>query len=1279
MNELSNWLKANQLEKYQEILIENDINELELLSELTEDDIKELGFSLGDRKRFVIGIKELENNSSKLSTKDIDLIASLPYVIAYPLQQTLLEKHPPQRINLFKDTFLNYLKYLGLLSASEFFNSDIKDKRMVLLFQQNLIETAFGKWNHYIRESLKFLKEHNHPFFCPELVSYYELVETGNKSKKYKGEIEYEDGNGDTQIIVQSSITSIGMLINFRNRYLGHGLTLDAQKAEALWQEYFPIFRNLLEQLRFAKDYPMMKYEDGQTYLLHGSEITTTSFINNPHASIWIQNKTGANMDILPFFIVPGEVSLEKEDKEQMFTYESYTGKTIKFFSPEGTEKQTSGKLLDKLNLLLRDKQKEVPFTPLQFTKEIFLNRIADENNLLIETLINEKKIIPGVYQQREEMEIKLREWIGARANIFFIAAEAGSGKTNLLAEIQKQYAERELPSLLIRAGRMEKKTLTAQIAYLLNIDLQQGLENYTSLAGTQAEPTFILIDGLNEANHAEAIWQEIMYLSSLFEPGSLKFVVTNRANTKADLERYLVSDKEQELLYGENKENENGLGAYSYWLTSLDMKEMKGAWENYVAKDKARFKPQFTFDAIAEFDRGIYNQINNPLILRLFLEIYNGKTLPKKGNKHLHIWSDWLKTFSEAEQTFFNLVANAVWDKGENELLLDDLLNNETLKPYFTSDVINTPYQRLKNLGWISSYTKDLNSYVGFTVEGSLLYLLGVQLLNQTPKIDLEYVQNILQTNSKLHTAAIEAFLREEALTGNLDLVSELIDAEGQDVSICITPLVLFLKTFGVKEIIEIVLANPTERDWEALLKLDEQLEYLQLHKLRKEFLSEIMPFNQMQIENEILVGIKACTALDKIEAQKYINKIDKNSSVVSESDKIIFALGKLENIVGNFNDALFYFEKCLTNYLKKRNKYNTSIANIYSYLGMVWSSLAEYDKALNYYEQSLNIYLKIFGECHNEVAVLYNNIGEVCGEKYENEKALAYYDKSLSIRIKLFGEYHSDVAATYNNIGFIWSNNENYNKALDYYNKSVKIYFKSVGEEHQLLAITYGNIAGIYDDLDDYDKALNFYEKSLEIEIRTLGELHPRLATTYNNIGFVLKNKGNYDSALLNYEKSINILIKTVGDEHLNVGRTYCNIGSIWTSKLNFEKALIFYEKSLVILLKKLGKEHPQVSIIYSGIGDCYLGQNKYLLAIKNYEVGFLHLKKGGFPLKIAECYEALNEKENALKYFIQSGEIRKEDFGSDDDSTQESIANAKRLAKDLNIESELPEWMK
>ncbi len=1362
MEELLNWLNNNQLEKYQEVLIENDITNLKLLSELTEDDLKELGFSLGDRKRFLIGIKELENNSNQLSTEDTELIASLPYVIAYPLQQTLLEKHPPQRINLFKDTFLNYLKYLGLLSASEFFNSDIKDKGMVLLFQQNLIETAFGKWNHYIRETLKFLKEQNHTLFCPELATYYELVETGNKSKKHKGEIEFIDANGDIQLKKQEA-TSIGMLINFRNRYLGHGLTLDAKKAEELWQEYFSIFRNLLEQLSFAKDYPMLKREDGITYLLHSSEIITVDSNSASQSSIWIQDKEGKVMNILPFFIVPGEVSLFKEDKEQMLTYESYTGKTIKFFSPEGTEKQTSGKLLEKLNLLLRDKQKEVPFAPKEFTKVEFLNRIADENKLLLETLISEKKIIPGVYQHREEMEIKLREWIGARANIFFIAAEAGSGKTNLLAEIQKQYVERDLPSLLIRAGRMEKQSLKAQIAYLLNIDLHQGLENYSALAGTQAAPTFILIDGLNEANHAEAIWQEILSLSTIFEPGSLKFVVTNRANTKADLERYLVSDKEQEYLYGENKDNEKGLGAYAFWLTALDMKEMKGAWEHYSTKDKARFKPQFTFDAIAEFDRGIYNQINNPLILRLFLEIYNGKALPKKGNKHLHIWSDWLKTFSEAEQTFFRLLADAIWQKGENELLLDDVLNNETLKPYFSSNVINAPYQRLKNLGWISSYTKDLNSYVGFTVEGSLLYLLGVQLQNQTPKIDLEYIQSILQTNNKLKTAAIEAFLCEQTLAGNLDLISELIDADGQDISICITPLVLFLIIFGVKTTIEKVLENPTENDWKTLLKLDVQLDDLQLHVLRKEFLTELMPKNLFNTEDSALLGLNAIEIFDKTEAIFYLDKINTNTLLIEENANLLIQLGHCERKLSNFDKALEYYEKSLairlkvhgdqhpstgTSYdnlgsvwdykgeydkaieyfekslairLKVHGDQHPSTGISYNNLGLVWKYKGEYDKAIEYYEKSLAIRLKVHGDQHPSTGTSYNNLGSVWDYKGEYDKAIEYYEKSLAIRLKVHGDQHPSTGTSYNNLGSVWDNKGEYDKAIEYYEKSLAIRLKVHGDQHPLtgttynnlgsvwdnkgeydkaieyfeksLAIllrvhgdqhpstgtTYNNLGSVWDNKGEYDKAIEYYEKSLAIDLKVHGDQHPSTGTSYNNLGLVWNNKGEYDKAIEYYEKSLAIDLKVHGDQHPSTGTSYNNLGLVWNNKGEYDKAIEYYEKSLAIKLKIIGGEHSDVAGLYFAIGTINKNLNNFELAIENYQKGFLIEKKGGFPFKIAQCYEAQNQTNEALAYYIQSAEIRKEDIGIDDEATQEAIANAKRLAKALKKEKDLLEWMK
>jgi tetratricopeptide (TPR) repeat protein len=876
-------------------------------------------------------------------------------------------------------------------------------------------------------------------------------------------------------------------------------------------------------------------------------------------------------------------------------------------------------------------------------------------------------------------MEIKLREWIGARANIFFIAAEAGSGKTNLLAEIQKQYAERHLPSLLIRAGRMEKQSLKEQIAYLLNIDLQQGIEKYTSLAGTQAEPTFILIDGLNEANHAEAIWKEILSLSTIFEPGSLKFVITNRANTKADLERYLVSDKEQEFLYGENKDNEKGLGAYAYWLTALNMKEMKGAWENYVAKDKARFKPQFTFDAIAEFDRGIYNQINNPLILRLFLEIYNGKLLPKKGNKHLHIWSDWLKTFSYAEQTFFTLLADAVWDKGENELLLDDLLNDKTLKPYFTSDVINAPYVRLKNLGWISSYTKDLNSYVGFTVEGSLLYLLGKKLQTQTSTINLEDVKNILQTNNKLQTAAIEAFLGEEALIGNLDLLSELIDTEDQDISICITPLVLFLKIFGVKTTIEKVLENPTENDWKTLLKLDIQLDDLQLHVLRKEFLTEVMQNNDMKIKESLSLGFEAIKIFDKSEALYYFEKINTQLSFIQENGKLLFLFGDCQRYFSNYDKALEYYEKTLSIYIKTFGGTHSRVANLYNNIGLIWDSKGEYDKALEYYEKTLSIYIKKFGDEHPDVAMSYNNIGTVSINTGEIDKGLKYFEKSLAINLKTYGGMHPRVATSYYNAGVIFSDQGEYDKSHEYLEKCLTIQLITLGDEHPDIASSYNGFGTLLARKGENDKALVYFKKSLAIHLKTFVGAHPDLAKVYCNIGIMYGKQGKYDEVIEYFENSLVIQLKTLGNEHPNVATSYNYIGTAWDKKGEYDKALGYYEKCLAIQLKTLGSEHLDVGNSYFDIGNINKSLKKIDLAIDNFNKGFAVSPEGCFPYEIAQCYEEINQKENALENYVNSASIWMSEYGKDNEVVQVVINNVKRLSKELNKESDLPEWMR
>ena len=154
--------------------------------------------------------------------------------------------------------------------------------------------------------------------------------------------------------------------------------------------------------------------------------------------------------------------------------------------------------------------------------------------------------------------------------------------------------------------------------------------------------------------------------------------------------------------------------------------------------------------------------------------------------------------------------------------------------------------------------------------------------------------------------------------------------------------------------------------------------------------------------------------------------------------------------------------------------------------------------------------------------------------------------------------------------------------------------------------------------------------------------------------------------------------IELKTLGAEHPSLASSYNNIGFLWKSKGEYDKALDYYEKCLIIELKTLGDKHPSVASSYNNIGDCLKNLEKYVLAIDVFNKGLSIQKVGGFPFKIAQCYEALDQFEEALSYYIQSAEIRKERLGLEATEVLESIANVRRLAKQLGKEKQLPKWI-
>ncbi len=1122
-------------------------------------------------------IKYFESAETKISKEDEAIISYLPYLIAYPLEKTLIEEHPWTRINLLKDTLLNYLKFLGLITASEFFNSPFKDKNIIASFYKNLSHPSFGSWNAFIRETLHFLIESNHEFFCPELYEYYKKVETGKKRKLYTGEIEIIDSMGDVQLKKQQA-TAIGMLINFRNRYLGHGLTLDKVTSQNLWEHYFPIFQQLLVDLDWCSNYTIYKNEGKNTWKLQGTKIDQAEVLNAKD-NIWLQNKSGEVMDLVPFFIVPGEVALSEQDTK-LLTYESYTGKSIKFFSPEGLDRTTSGRILERLNLLIRNKQEENPYSPIDFTKDLLKERIVKENQFVLQTLLDERKVIKGIYQSRVDIEVKLRSWVAGIANVFFIAAEAGSGKTNLLVEIQRQYNERGFNSLLIRACRMAKKSLKDEIAYLLNIDSEKKLSDYKVLNQTQAEPLFILIDGTNESQDEQKIWEDVKEISKSFLPGVIKFVVTCRVNGKKDLDRFELGDS-KEILFSESSEDIKQLSDAVFWLTPLNMIELEGAWKTYTTKNKKTTNPQFKFKDIADYDRSLYEKIKNPLILRIFLETYHNRPLPKKGKKKLKIWRDWFSSFKEEEKFLLKLLSKKVWKKDSNELELEELLNDTDLEPFIIDNKVNAPYRRLITLGWLSRFTRENTIYISLTVEGLLFYMLGSFLENEI-KVDIEIIEQWISEESIIKKSAIESYLIECAEKNDTSLISDLIDHGEHTLEIAIPALVEFTKTFGGKKTLDALFDNPTELDWLALKKLVDGLDKLELKQLTKELLIGSMEINRLEIENQFILGFKTLEILNKNDKETYFKKFNLKNKLLKSNYFLIKSLANYFKNSAKYEDALDCYKKLLLISRKQFGDRDEKTALVYNLIGIIYRTVANYDEAINYYQKSLDIRINLYGENHKSIAANYGNLGLAWRSKGEYDKAIDFYEKALNLKLKLFGDQHNSTALTYSGLGGVIGEKGEKDKCIEYYKKALAIRLKIFGEQHTSVSTIYNNIGFELRKDEKYEECIEYFLKSLDICITLRGENHPVTAVSYNNIGAAYGKLKNYKNALINCEKSLTIKLKSYAEDHPSVGKTYENFGDIYKANEDYNKAIEYYQKAFNIFKLKMGINHERTKLI-------------------------------------------------------------------------------------------------
>lgn len=742
-------------------------------------------------------------------------------------------------------------------------------------------------------------------------------------------------------------------------------------------------------------------------------------------------------------------------------------------------------------------------------------------------------------------------------------------------------------------------------------------------------------------------------------------------------------------------------------------------------------------------------------------------------------------------------LLAAEIWGKGENELLLDDLLKHETLKSYLTSDVINAPYHRLKSLGWISRHVKDMTMFVAFTVEGALLYLFGLKLEEKQPEMNSNSIDDILRDGTKLQKAGVKSFLCEQSNKGNIDLISELIDLEDRTLTICIKPLLCFLKIHGAENTLKKLLENPTENDWVFLQKLKDSIKENQLYVLELELNEKIVSVDSFESIDFIKIKLSSLEVLTpKIRRAFLINTKDRIKTIIKSEDQKekesflillieqFLSVGDYESIIEIYNTFLkddlsqISFESKIKLYeiigetfyqkpggLNEAEKFFTLGYNLFkkdeatnfhpkkldfmNSLGCCYGNLGIFDKSENFLIETLDEARKIYGKFHSFTIMVMANYADIIQRinRFDDSKnilfeslnvakkivpknnkcfyqiyfalgwnhlrtnnlseAIINFKNSLEITNSTIGKTTNQAARDHQNLGLAYLRNNELELAKKHLLKAKKVWdFNKVENTHNLTAI--GNV---YLEEKKYDKALEFLNRSFEIDptdtgtIRIIGDLllytnqfnealekyfeiektllsrqnsKLDLAYLYSAIEFVYRDLGQEQLCIEFLLKQIQLYTELFGESNRYQAETLSRLASYYDKSEEYQKSLELYEKILEINI--LDSNNSDITTSYFNLGISLKNLKRYEIAIENLKKGYSIQRAGGFPFQIAQCYEALNDQENALDYYIQSATIRKDDpeVGLEAESKQEAISNAKRLAKELGKERDLPDWM-
>ncbi|WP_160672434.1 helix-turn-helix transcriptional regulator [Clostridium sp. C8-1-8] len=235
-------------------------------------------------------------------------------------------------------------------------------------------------------------------------------------------------------------------------------------------------------------------------------------------------------------------------------------------------------------------------------------------------------------------------------------------------------------------------------------------------------------------------------------------------------------------------------------------------------------------------------------------------------------------------------------------------------------------------------------------------------------------------------------------------------------------------------------------------------------------------------------------------------------------ELDQLLAQMYKLEGELyyneKNYKDGFLYLRKALGKYKELRD--NKAQIRIYLLMGNCKNSIGDYGDAINYYEDSMSYALDEtdmdnYYKANHNLALVYMYLKE--------------YEKCLGI-------LENTILVNSDDISFDLLVRANITKGIALYywrrgtKNSLEVFENLVhivrDRDDVKLSMIYNNMAECYYDLEEYDKSLEYIEKAQQIKMRVSKE---SLARTLNIKAKVLLKRGLYSESLLIFNLAIDL----------------------------------------------------------------------------------------------------------------------------------------------------------